>query len=227
MIRQFFFTSLLSLSAIWSIAQGNWQKKSSAIITRWYDVVNPDDVHSKYPRPQLVRNNWKNLNGLWNYAITLKDADWPAKFDGQILVPFPLESALSGVKKALRPEEILWYKTIIKKPATNKGDRILLNFGAVDFEAIVFINDKNIGSHKGGYQNFSFDITEQLNQSNNELVVKVWDPTDQGPNPHGKQVLSPQGIMYTPSSGIWQTVWMEIVPDNYVTGIKSIPDVDL
>lgn len=207
-------------------AQSQWRMQPTTIQTRWAKQVNPKNVLPEYPRPQMVRSKWTNLNGLWDYAITPKEAQQPAKFNGQILVPFPLESALSGVKKALQPQEILWYKRTVTKPATKAGERVLLHFGAVDFDATVYLNGKEIGNHKGGYQNFSFDVTDALTQPNNELVVKVWDPSDKGPNPHGKQVLNPGGIMYTPSSGIWQTVWLETVPEIFVSALKITPDVD-
>lgn len=227
-MKQFFLpASLLScLLSVEAFAQTGWKPASSTIQTRWAKQVNPKNVLPEYPRPQMVRSNWTNLNGLWNYAITPKEASQPTKFTGQILVPFPLESALSGVKKGLQPSEILWYKRTINKPAIKTGDRILLNFGAVDFDATVYINGNEIGNHKGGYQNFSFDVTDELKKATNELVVKVWDPSDKGPNPHGKQVLEPSGIMYTPSSGIWQTVWLETVPANHIDGLTITPDVD-
>lgn len=216
---------ICSLSAF-SQQKSSWQLQRGTMVTRWAKEVNLSNVLPEYPRPQLVRDHWINLNGLWNYVITPKDANTPAAYTGSILVPYPIESALSGVKIRLQPEQILWYKRTIAKPVTKTGERVLLHFGAVDFDATVYINGDEVGSHKGGYQNFSFDVTDRLKKSRNELVVKVWDPSDQGPNPHGKQVLNPQGIMYTPSSGIWQTVWLETVPAEYISGITITPDVD-
>ncbi|SHN45743.1 glycoside hydrolase family 2 protein [Chitinophaga sp. CF418] len=204
----------------------SWQMQPVNIQTRWAKEVNPKNVLPAYPRPQMVRNEWQNLNGLWQYAITSKDAARPAQFEGQILVPFPLESALSGVKKALQPTQRLWYKRSITKPDITGDKRVLLHFGAVDWQATVYINGKEIGGHTGGYQNFSFDITDALKEGDNELEVSVFDPTDQGINPHGKQVLTPQNIMYTASSGIWQTVWMETVPAAYINNIRITPDID-
>lgn len=204
----------------------SWQMQPVNIQTRWAKDVNPQNVLPEYPRPQMVRNEWQNLNGLWEYAITSKDAPKPTQFNGQILVPFPLESALSGVKKALLPTQRLWYKRSIAKPDITGDERVLLHFGAVDWQATVYINGKEIGGHTGGYQNFSFDITDALKDGNNELEVSVFDPTDQGINPHGKQVLNPQNIMYTASSGIWQTVWMETVPAAYINNIRITPDID-
>jgi hypothetical protein len=223
---------LLSIAGVLCImytslsAQTPWRMQPTTIQTRWAKQVTSKNPLPEYPRPQMVRSKWTNLNGLWEYAVTAKEADQPQQFSGQILVPYPIESALSGVKKALQPEEILWYKRTINKPATKTGEHVLLHFGAVDFDATVFLNGKQIGNHKGGYQNFSFDVTDALTQASNELVVKVWDPSDKGPNPHGKQVLNPGGIMYTPSSGIWQTVWLETVPATFIKSVKMTPDVD-
>ncbi|MEC5146411.1 sugar-binding domain-containing protein [Chitinophaga sp. 212800010-3] len=194
--------------------------------SRWVKEVNQDHPLNSYPRPQLQRSNWQNLNGLWEYAITDSIVNYPENYNGKISVPFPIESALSGVQKTLKPENRLWYKTNFLKPSLTVGERIVLNFGAVDWQATVFINGKQVGVHSGGYQSFSFDITDYLKNGDNELLVKVYDPTDQGINPHGKQTLSPANIYYTPSSGIWQTVWLEKVPENHVNLLKVVPDID-
>jgi beta-galactosidase/beta-glucuronidase len=222
LVTGFFLCLLFNGNAVFS----QWRQQNMSIKTRWSKPVNIVKVLPEYPRPQLVRSKWTNLNGLWEYAISGKEVNKVDTYNGKILVPYPIESALSGVKKKLEPTQLLWYKRSIAKPVTKNRERILLHFGAVDFEATVFINGKEIGNHKGGYQNFSFDVTNDLKPGNNELLVKVWDPSDQGPNPHGKQVLNPQGIMYTPSSGIWQTVWMETVPADYIDGLVITPDVD-
>lgn len=203
-----------------------WKMQPVSIQTRWAKDVNPQNVLPEYPRPQMVRSEWQNLNGLWEYAITGKEAARPTQFDGQILVPFPIESALSGVQKPLLPTQRLWYKRSISKPDVTGGKRVLLHFGAVDWDAKVYLNGKEVGGHTGGYQNFSFDITDALKDGANQLEVSVFDPTDQGINPHGKQVLNPQNIMYTASSGIWQTVWMETVPAAYINNIRLTPDID-
>lgn len=196
------------------------------IYSRWATKVNPDNSLTEYPRPQLQRGNWKTLNGLWEYTITDSAIINPTYFDGKILVPFPIESSLSGVQKKLTPDSCLWYRKVIQRPITNTKEHIMLNFGAVDWQATIFINNKQVGQHTGGYQSFSYDITDFLNQGNNTILVKVYDPSDQGPNPHGKQVLSPTNIYYTPSSGIWQTVWLEIVPSTYINHLKATPDID-
>ncbi|WP_298741015.1 sugar-binding domain-containing protein [uncultured Chitinophaga sp.] len=203
-----------------------WKMRPLHIPSRWAKDVNPANALHEYPRPQMVRPDWINLNGMWEYAIKPISAFKPDKFDGKILVPFPVESALSGVMKPLKPDENLWYKRNIKKPDLAVNERLLLHFGAVDWETTVFINDKEVGKHSGGYQRFYFDITDFLKDGNNELLVKVFDPTDQGPNPHGKQVLNPENIYYTPSSGIWQTVWVEKVPSMYIADLKTTPDID-
>lgn len=200
-----------------------WHRAKAPLETRWAVQVSPANALPEYPRPQMARASWLNLNGLWSYAITQKDTTMPTAFDGQILVPYPIESALSGVKKALQPSENLWYK----RTFTYGGNkRTLLHFGAVDFEATVYINGKEVGKHTGGYTEFSFDITNKLKQGPNEIAVKVWDPSDQGYGPHGKQVLSPANIYYTPTSGIWQTVWLESVPDRYIDHLSITPDID-
>ncbi|WP_285009638.1 sugar-binding domain-containing protein [Pedobacter faecalis] len=205
----------------------NWKPMTISIPTRWTKQVNAESPLPEYPRPQLVRKRWQNLNGIWEYAITAKNAEKPMKYVNKILVPYPIESSLSGVQRFLKPDEALWYKRNISKPKLKPKERVMLNFGAVDFEATIYLNGKEIGKHVGGYQSFSFDVTSALTSDDNELVIKVWDPSDQGPsNPHGKQALKPQGIMYTSSSGIWQTVWLETVPDKYVESLKITPDVE-
>lgn len=203
-----------------------WHIQRGTIVTRWAEQVNPAKVLPEYPRPQMVRSQWHNLNGLWQYAITDSTSGLPSDYPGSILVPYPIESALSGVKKPLKAKELLWYKRSFERPVLNADERLLIHFGAVDFEATVFLNGKELGRHRGGYQHFTLDATDALQAGKNELVVKVWDPSDLGPNPHGKQVLNPQGIMYTPSSGIWQTVWMETVPSIFIQNIKITPDID-
>lgn len=194
--------------------------------SRWAKDVSTENALREYPRPQLQRKKWQNLNGLWEYAITDSITLTPRKFDGNILVPFPIESALSGVQKRLLPDKRLWYRKTFKRPSTKSGEHIILNFGAIDWQATIFINNKQVGQHTGGYQKFSFDITTFLDKEDNEILIKVYDPSDQGPNPHGKQVLNPANIYYTPSSGIWQTVWVEIVAPLYITNLKTTPDID-
>ncbi len=174
----------------------------------------------------MARDNWENLNGLWDYAIVSKDAAKPTQWDGEILVPFCVESALSGVMKKVQPDQCLWYHTTFKTPKMKKDEMVLLQFGAVDWKATVWVNGQQVGDHVGGYDPFNFDISDALKDGENELVVKVWDPTDAGAQPRGKQTLNPGGIMYTAVTGIWQTVWLETVPATYVQSLKIISDVD-
>lgn len=213
-------------SPVWA-ADKPWQPAKGPLLTRWAADVSPKNAHPEYPRPQMVRKDWQNLNGLWDYAITIKDAPKPASWDGQILVPFPIESALSGVMKRVFETNRLWYRRSFTIPRGWKGKNVLLNFGAVDWETTVYVNGKLVGLHRGGYDGFSLDITEALRSSGDqELVVAVWDPTDAGPQPRGKQVSKPEGIWYTPTSGIWQTVWLEPVGAAHIESLKIIPDVD-
>ncbi|NIG56462.1 glycoside hydrolase family 2 protein [Chitinophaga sp. Cy-1792] len=217
------FTLLLFLQAVLACAQQSWHMQPTPIKTRWAADVSPENPWPEYPRPQLQRPAWQNLNGLWDYAITPNNAPRPKTWQGKILVPFPLESALSGVKKPLLPNQQLWYNRNFNVNESTKGKHILLHFGAVDWQATVYVNGKKAGAHTGGYQAFTLDITALLQTGDNNLTVAVYDPTDQGINPHGKQVLQPQGIRYTASSGIWQTVWLEAVPEVYITDIKITP----
>ena len=177
----------------------------------------------------MQRSDWQNLNGLWKYSIIpVSDNDViPASFQGNILVPFAAESALSGVSKTVGKDSILWYQRTITVPAKRKNKRILLHFGAVDWRSDIYVNGKNIGRHEGGYDPFTFDITDALKKGSKQTIsVRVWDPTDEGPQPHGKQVVHPRGIWYTPVTGIWQTVWLETVPDTYIASTKQTPDLD-
>ncbi|WP_423147201.1 glycoside hydrolase family 2 protein [Rubrolithibacter danxiaensis] len=209
-------------------AQSNgWKIAGEKITTPWAEKVNPSNVLPEYPRPQLVRANWKNLNGLWEYAIQPKNTSKPKSYDGKILVPFAVESALSGVGKTVGKDSVLWYQTSFTLPAQMKGKNTLLHFGAVDWETDVYINGKKVGSHQGGYDPFSFDISPYLKKGNKqEIAIRVWDPTDDGPQPRGKQVKNPEGIWYTPVTGIWQTVWLEAVPKTYIESTKQTPDID-
>jgi hypothetical protein len=208
-------------------ADATWQPAHGPLLTRWAKDVSPKNAHREYPRPQMVRKDWQNLNGLWDYALTARDAPPPAKWDGQILVPFPIESALSGVMQRVYETNRLWYHRTFRIPREWKGRNILLNFGAVDWEAKVSVNGKEVSSHRGGYDGFSFDITDALNPSGEqEIVVMVWDPADAGTQPRGKQVRNPHGIWYTPTSGIWQTVWLEPVAADHFLSVDITPYLD-
>lgn len=197
------------------------------IMSKWAKEVTPNNPLPEYPRPQLIRKDWKNLNGLWNYTIRPKTEKIINSFDGKILVPFPIESALSGVKKKLKAKQRLWYQRKFTIPKTWKGKKILLHFGAVDWEATIWVNDNKVGTHQGGYVPFSFEITEYLkNDDENTLVVMVWDPTKKRHQGRGKQTSRPMGVFYTAVSGIWQTVWLEPVSYTYIDSIKIEPDID-
>lgn len=222
---------LLTLAAVLAvtlcIAQTSWKPVDGKVMTPWAAKVDPANVLSEYPRPQMVRENWINLNGLWDYAIKEKSEATPTSYDGKILVPFAVESALSGVGKMVGKDNMLWYKQSITVPKNFKGKNVLLHFGAVDWKCDVFVNGTKVGSHQGGYDPFYFDVTSALKKSGTqELVVSVWDPTDDGPAPRGKQINKPHGIWYTPVTGIWQTVWMEAVASSYIGSTKQTPDVD-
>jgi beta-galactosidase/beta-glucuronidase len=215
------------------LAAQSWHPVKGSLTTPWTGKVTPQNVHQAYPRPQMVRSQWENLNGLWNYAITPLIEKDPAmtgstaSWQGKILVPFPVESDLSGVKKAVNPDQQLWYQRTFTVPRDWKGQRVLLHFGAVDWKTTVWVNGSKVGTHQGGYDAFSFDITDALKKTGTQqLTVSVWDPSDSGFQPAGKQSLNPHGIWYTASSGIWQTVWLEPVPRSAIARLKMIPDID-
>lgn len=205
----------------------NWQPAGDKIKTTWGEKLDANKVWPEYPRPIMERNDWMNLNGLWEYAIKPAGLNEPANYDGKILVPFAVESSLSGVQKKVGSENELWYKRNFTLPSKWKSRKILLNFGAVDWKTEVYVNDIKIGNHTGGYTPFSFDITPFLKKSGEQkLVVRVWDPTDKGFQPRGKQVNKPGSIWYTSVTGIWQTVWLEPVNEKHVKSVKTIPDID-
>ncbi|MCI6522769.1 MAG: beta-galactosidase, partial [Parabacteroides sp.] len=194
-------------------AYAQWKPAGDKIKTAWAEQVNPQQVLPEYPRPIMERADWQNLNGEWDYAIRPKGEVEPATFDGKILVPFAVESSLSGVQQMVGEANELWYKRTFQVPSAWKGKEILLHFGAVDWQADVFVDDVLIGSHVGGYTPFSLNVTPYLSvkSATHKLVVRVWDPSDKGYQPRGKQVSNPEGIWYTPVTGIWQTVWLEPV----------------
>ncbi|UCD76195.1 MAG: hypothetical protein JSV91_04585 [Phycisphaerales bacterium] len=216
----------LSTLALAGHAGAQLEAKQAPIMTRWAEQVTPDNVHAEYPRPQMVREEWMNLNGVWELAFAEADDRLPVgrTLPQRILVPFPVESALSGV---MERAERLWYRRTFQIPENWQGKRILLHFGAVDWEAKVWINGQKAGEHRGGYDAFTFDITDELTgEGPQEIIVGVWDPTSNGTQARGKQVLEPRGIWYTPTTGIWQTVWLEPVSRGHVSAFKIVPDVD-
>ncbi|MDN5202185.1 glycoside hydrolase family 2 TIM barrel-domain containing protein [Fulvivirgaceae bacterium BMA10] len=204
-----------------------WKAKEGHIMSKWAKEVNPETVLPEYPRPQMKREQWVNLNGLWDYAIVKNDLERPENYDGKILVPFAIESALSGVKERVSDKDLVWYRRSFNIPAGWKGKDVLLHFGAVDWETTVYINGIQVGSHQGGYDPFSFDISGALKKSGpQEITISVWDPTSNGTQPRGKQVTKPNGIWYTPVTGIWQTVWLEPVSSQAIASLKITPDID-
>jgi hypothetical protein len=227
-INQLIVTLLLAPVASVAIAAEDWKPAAGPLTTRWAKDVTPDNALPEYPRPQMVRSNWVNLNGLWDYAIAPKADAAPAAYQGKILVPYPVESALSGVMKMVGGDNKLWYRRTFETPKEAAGGkRLLLHFGAVDWQTTVWLNGKELGTHRGGYDPFTFDVTDVLKADGpQELVVGVWDPSNDGPQPRGKQVKRPGGIFYTPVTGIWQTVWLEVVPRQYIRSLKITPDID-
>ncbi len=225
-MRKILFTCLVAGLLGKAFAQ-EWKPAGNKIRTSFSEKVDPSNPLPEYPRPQLVREQWQNLNGLWDYAIVPKGSNQPEKFDGKILVPFAIESSLSGVGKTVGESNELWYYRNFTVPASWKYKKIILNFGAVDWIADVWVNDVKVGSHQGGYTPFGFEITPfLLKDKSQKLIVRVWDPTDKGFQPRGKQVDAPRGIWYTAVTGIWQTVWIEPVEPVYIAHLKTIPNVD-
>ncbi len=225
-MKRTFITGLLILLFAGLYPQ-QWKPAGDRIKTDWAWQIDPGNPLPEYPRPQMVRNDWKNLNGLWNYAITVKGASEPVKYDGKILVPFAVESSLSGVQRTVGKDSVLWYECSFTVPSEWSDRDVLLNFGAVDWHAEIWINNIKTGSHKGGYDPFSFNITPFLRKEGEQkLVVRVWDPTNDSFQPRGKQVNRPGGIWYTAVTGIWQTVWIEPVNRQYINNIHMVPDID-
>jgi len=225
-----------------------WKPVEGKITTRWAQTIDPDRVWEEYPRPGLQRPEWLNLNGLWEYAITGEEKEWtggrvenaeddrllegdaiqPDQWDGSILVPFCIESSLSGVGKLVRPNQLLWYRRSFSVPNRWKGQRLLLHFEAVDWHCIVWVNGVKVGEHKGAFAPFTMDITDALRSGDQEIVAAVWDPSNAGDQALGKQVLPElrHGFRYTPTTGIWQTVWAEPVPDTSIERVKLTPNLD-
>lgn len=223
-MKKNFLLLILFVTSIGLFAQ--WKPAGDKIKTKWAESLDPKNILPEYPRPIMERAEWANLNGLWEYAILPIGQAEPRSFDGQILVPFAVESSLSGVQKELGAKNELWYKRTFSVPSSWKGKNVILHFGAVDWKTEVFVNDIKVGTHKGGYTPFSFDVTPFLTSGSQKLVVKVWDPTTDGYQPVGKQHKDPHGIWYTPVSGIWQTVWLEPVNNKHIANIKAIPCLD-
>jgi len=227
-----FFTMLMNLNQIAALAN-EWKPVEGHLLTRWAEQVDPQSPWPEYPRPKMVRESWMNLNGLWEYAIVPENLKFESLLkkltdggDGKILVPFCAESALSGVGKRVMRENSIWYHRTFKIPEKSKDERLLLHFGAVDWDCTVWVNGKEVGNHKGGYDPFYFDITDNLKVEENQIIVRVWDATSDSPQLRGKQLRNPGGIWYTPVTGIWQTVWLEPVPNNSIERLQCVPDID-
>ena len=225
MSRRFITTLTAILAVAGTLSAQSWAPAGNRIKTKWAEEVSPTNAHPEYPRPQMLRPEWKSLNGLWDYAVTPKSEARPKTFDGKILVPFAIESSLSGVGKALTPDDALWYSTTFSVPSNWKGKRLILNFDAVDWKAEVFVNDIKVGSHTGGYTRFSLDVTPYVKNGSNSLVVRVEDASDNDFQPRGKQVKDPRGIWYTSVSGIWQSVWIEPVAPAHITDYNVVSSV--
>lgn len=213
----------------------DWQPAPTPLTTAWGRQVTPDTAWREYPRPQLVRETWQSLNGLWEYAIVDRPAGTtgapagdeppPTTWDGTILVPFCVESSLSGVGRRVTAGQLLWYRRSFMVPEAWRGQRVMLRFEAVDWHATAWLNGQPLGTHAGGSDPFAFDVTPHLRPGDNELVLRVWDPTETAAQPRGKQKSDPESIWYTPVSGIWQSVWLEPVPPTHVTGIVPVADL--
>lgn len=218
--------TLLLVITIQLVAQ-DWKLAENPLYTEWGEKVTPENAWQEYPRPMMVRDNWENLNGLWDFKINQKGGG-REEYNRKILVPYPVESALSGIKEEVGAFKRVWYRRNISVDNPFDDGKVLLHFGAVDWEMHLFINDHLVGEHQGGYDPFTFDITDYLTESGEQkIVVTAWDPTDLGKQPVGKQSHDPRSIWYTANTGIWQTVWLEYVPATYIKDLKITPQLDL
>lgn len=223
-IRRVIFLVAALAASVAAFGQ-QWTPAGDKIKTKWAEEVSPTNSHPEYPRPQMLRSDWKSLNGLWNYSIVSASAAKPASFDGTILVPFAVESSLSGVGRKVTAQDAIWYSTTFSVPKSWNGKRTIIHFDAVDWKADVFVNGVQLGTHTGGYTHFSFDLTPYLKSGANTLELKVTDATDDDFQPRGKQVSNPSGIWYTAVSGIWQSVWLEPVDKAHITDYYAVADI--
>ena len=203
-----------------------WKPAENPLMTTWGEALDPASPWAEYPRPALTRNEWMSLNGMWDYAICPKDEERPEP-QGKILVPYPVESALSGIRAKMTDSLSIWYSREFVIPKKWSDKQIIINFEASDWETTVWIDGNLAVIHRGGYDPFWCDITNYLaDTKNHTLVVRVTDPTDSGRQPRGKQVMKPGGIWYTPTSGIWQSVWLEPVGKTWIGDLRVVPDID-
>lgn len=217
--------SVFAAAALAAMVAGAWQQVPG-MKTPWGEKVTPANAWREYPRPQMVRQNWTNLNGLWQYAVTKDAPGCPTKWDGEILVPFVIESSLSGVGRLTEPNETLWYRRSFDADV-KPGERLLLHFEQADFRAMVYVNGRELCvPHEGGQMPFSYDVTDFVKKGANELVVAIWDPTASFIGSFGKQSFKPRGCFYTRSTGIGGTVWLETVPAVHIANYKVTPDID-
>ena len=225
MKSKFIFFVLISITLVQA---QSWKAVEGKIMSQWAKTVNPDNVWQEYPRPQFERAQWKSLNGLWDYAILKTHQIQPKRYQGKILVPFSFESALSGVGQNISPEDKMWYRKNFELPKNWTGKDVVIHFEAVDYKSAVWVNDVLVGSHKGGFDRFSFNITPYLKPGGQQkIILAVEDATNFSSQPRGKQQINASGIYYTPVSGIWQTVWLEAVsPEAYLQEVKTTTDID-
>jgi beta-galactosidase/beta-glucuronidase len=225
MKSKFIFFVLISITGVQA---QSWKAVEGKIISQWAKTVNPENAWQEYPRPQFERAQWKNLNGLWDYAILKTNEIQPKRYQGKILVPFSFESPLSGVGKNIDPEDKMWYRKNFELPKNWSGKDVVIHFEAVDYTCAVWVNDVLVGTHKGGFDRFSFNITPYLKTNRQQkIVLAVEDATNFSSQPRGKQQINASGIYYTPVSGIWQTVWLEAVSSEaYIKQVKTTTNID-
>jgi beta-galactosidase/beta-glucuronidase len=225
MKSKFIFFVLISITGVQA---QSWKAVEGKIISQWAKTVNPENAWQEYPRPQFERAQWKNLNGLWDYAILKTNEIQPKRYQGKILVPFSFESPLSGVGKNIDPEDKMWYRKNFELPKNWSGKDVVIHFEAVDYTCAVWVNDVLVGTHKGGFDRFSFNITPYLKPNRQQkIVLAVEDATNFSSQPRGKQQINASGIYYTPVSGIWQTVWLEAVSSEaYIKQVKTTTNID-
>ena len=225
MFSRFFLFFLLYISLLQA---QSWKPIEGKIMSKWSKTITPENVWQEYPRPQFERTQWKNLNGLWDFTVSKVNQIQPKQYKGKILVPFSFESPLSGLGKSINPKDKMWYRKSFKLPNKWSGDDVIIHFEAVDYHSTMWVNDILVGTHKGGFDRFSFNITPYLNPEGlQKIVLSVEDASNFSSQPRGKQQINASGIYYTPVSGIWQTVWLEAVSSEaYLKQVRITSDID-